>query len=111
MSVIAEVVVITAESEPAGFKALNDELVAIDSERSQQFLPIDMTAAGGTKAFCADVWAGAFNHLSPSQIEDAICAAPWEHPERVVVVINPYDYREDPKTATVTELRKQLVGS
>jgi hypothetical protein len=75
--------------------------------RSQGFAKLDDEAAGGSKVFCSEVWAGAFNHVVPSDIEDHVAAMPWPRPERVFLYVNAYDYDIDPYVKSIAQIRAE----
>lgn len=106
MSVIIDVA-IHCEWEDAAMREVNKRL-SEDDERQQQFRRLDSDQAGGTKVFCDEIWAGAFNHLLPETIRNAICEAQWRVPEHIIVVESSGDYEIDLRARTVTELRAEL---
>jgi hypothetical protein len=105
MSIIANVLLFLSMKDRAAIDKLNEDLTRRDSERHQEFRELATEQAGGLKVFCAELWAGAFNHLPPSTIEDCVARAPWRYPESIVLVMDAYDYEQDPRSMTVVELR------
>jgi hypothetical protein len=75
--------------------------------RGQGFAKLDDEAAGGVKVFCSEVWAAAFNHVVPSDIEDHVAAMPWPRPERVFLYVNAYDYDIDPYVKSIAQIRAE----
>jgi hypothetical protein len=113
MSMICEAVIVVGYgSDNDAMETLNAALAAADTERRQHFRRINMDGAGGTKFFCSDVWAGAFNYLPPSTIERAVADAEWAAPEDVVLTIDPSEWEEDVdlRTTTVAALRQRLAN-
>lgn len=109
MSVIFDAMLIFELPDPDGMRDLNLLLHIADPERRQTFNEIDMDGAGGSKFFTTDVWAAAFNHFTPADVEDCICAANWCHPQFVHYVreLGDYVYDEDVSITmrTVAQLR------
>lgn len=107
MSVIVDFLIVAnimETGEPIG--AVNRALLAVDTEREQQFRQLDTDQAGGAKVFTNYVWAGAFNHLLPSEVRGAICSAPWRWPDEVLVVEESGDYEIPLVARTVSQLRR-----
>lgn len=48
-----------------------------DVAREQRFVKIDTDHAGGTKVFCSDLYAGAFNFVGVYDLSDWFLALPW----------------------------------
>lgn len=92
MSVIFNAMLVFEMADRQGVEALNRLLHKADSERHQQFAKIDMGGAGGSKYFTGDVYAAAFNHFIPNDVEDCIRATPWRNPNWVLYVRDPGDY-------------------
>ena len=110
MSVIYDAVLLM-DDEKKAVTELNRQLRLTDTAREQQFERIDTYHAGGTKSFTRDIYAAAFNHLSPSTVEDAICHAPWSNPGKVIYVRDLMDYDGDwpmkgLESFTVAQLRE-----
>lgn len=110
MSVIVDFMVISEFPHPRILGEINAKLYELDEERHQQFRPLDTDQAGGTKVFCDTVWAGAFNHLLPEMVREAILSADWSkefgHDDRDVLVIESSgDYEIDLRARTLGELR------
>lgn len=107
MSVIVDFMVVSDfMGEDAAMAKVNEVLDLVDTERHQQFrkIPVD-DHAGGTKVFCQDVWAGAFNHLAPSKIREALCVGDWHFPDAVLVLEASGDYEIDLHAVSLAELR------
>lgn len=104
MSVIFDAMLIPQIGEREAIEAVNKALYFKDTERHQQFGQLNMDDAGGSKAFCTDVYAAAFNHLIPDDVEECICAAPWKAPAWVLYVrdLGDYHYNEDVSLTAVT---------
>jgi hypothetical protein len=104
MSVTFDAMLIPQLPEREAIEAVNKALYFTDTERHQQFRQINTDAAGGSKAFCTDVYAAAFNHLIPDVVEECICVAPWKAPAWVLYVrdLGDYHYDEDVSLAAVT---------
>ena len=51
--------------------------------RKQAFAPINTASAGGNKQLTADIYAAAFNYLSPSHILNWLFQLPWCHIDNV----------------------------
>jgi hypothetical protein len=118
MSVIYDAMLLVNLREDEAIDAVNRALYGRDTACHQQFNKIDMDGAGGSKAFCTYVYAAAFNHLLPSDVEKAIAAAPWRHPDWVLYVYDPGDYYlgdeygDSPgfQAKTITQLRAESEG-
>ena len=108
MSVIVDFMVVSDfMGEDKAMAEVNRQLDRTDTERHQQFRKIPVDAhAGGTKVFCQDVWAGAFNHLIPETIREALCAGGWRFPDAVLVLEASGDYEIDLRARSIEELRK-----
>lgn len=65
--------------------ALLDQPIPSDTHRQQSFRKIDTEAAGGTKAFCSDLYAAAFNYVSTYELEEWFCSLPWHEVDCVVL--------------------------
>jgi hypothetical protein len=115
MSVIFDAMLIPQLPEREAIDALNKALYFKDTDRHQQFGKLNTDQAGGSKAFCTDVYAAAFNHLIPDEVEDCICAAPWQAPAWVLYVrdLGDYHYNEDTSliAVTVEALRAERAAS
>jgi hypothetical protein len=61
MSYITDVVIYGAKQD--AMANVNAWLRENDTQRQQQFEPLDTKVAGGTKAFCGSVYAAAFNYM------------------------------------------------
>jgi hypothetical protein len=109
VSVIFNAMLILEMSDRGGVEALNKLLYEKDTERHQQFGKVDMDGAGGTKFFTTDVYAAAFNHFVPEDVEECIAQTPWRFPDTVLYVRDLMDYHYDEARSlsarTVTELR------
>lgn len=81
--------------EHEAVRALNVALHIADAERHQNFEPVDMEAAGGTKSFTNAVYAACFNHLVPTDVEECVVGAPWRYPEYVLYLRDLGDYSMD----------------
>lgn len=92
MSVISEVVLWLVSEDSEGLAAANRALAALDPGRANELSRIDMSGAGGGKAFTGEIYAGAFNHLSPTEIEAAMLTVHWQHPEAVMLVVEGEDH-------------------
>lgn len=110
MSVIFNAMLIFELSDRPGVEALNKLLYEVDTERHQQFGEINMDGAGGSKFFTQDVYAAAFNHLTPDDVEDCVCRASWRFPATVLYIrdLGDYHYDEDRSLSarTVEEMRQ-----
>lgn len=112
MSVIVDFMLVADfPGEGSCVEEVNSELWRTDTERHQQFrkIPVD-DFAGGSKVFCEDVWAGAFNHLTPETIREAICGAEWRYPDTVLVLEASGDYEIPLCVHSVKELRDSLAS-
>jgi len=110
MSVIVDFMVVSDfMGEDRAMEEVNRELERLDTERHQQFrkIPVD-DHAGGSKVFCQDVWAGAFNHLVPETIRQALCAGGWKFPDAVLVLEASGDYEIELHATSIEDLRKRL---
>jgi hypothetical protein len=92
MSVIFDAMLVLEMDDRNGIAALNRLLHEADAERHQQFAQIDMGGAGGSKFFTKPVYAAAFNHFIPEDVEECIRATPWRRPEWVLYVMDIGDY-------------------
>ena len=92
MSVIFDAMLVAFMNEDDAIEALNKALDEKDTERHQSFERINMDGAGGSKFFTTYVYAAAFNHLAPGDVEECICAAPWRYPRSVLYVMELGDY-------------------
>jgi hypothetical protein len=114
VSVTFDAMLICALREVEAVRELNRLLHIKDTARRQTFNEIDMDGAGGTKVFTTDVYAACFNHVTPSDVEECICAAPWRHPGWVLYVrdLGDYHYDEDESLTarTVAQLRASAGG-
>jgi hypothetical protein len=111
MSVIIDFLVIAHLPSPHVLEEINSKLYELDEERHQQFRPLDTDQAGGTKAVGTEVWAGAFNHLLPEEVREAILSADWSGffgPEELdaLIIESSGDYEIDLRARTLQELRK-----
>lgn len=109
MSMIVDFMVVSDFlGEDAAMAEVNEILDLIDTERQQQFrkIPVD-DHAGGTKVFCQDVWAGAFNHLEPSRIREALCAGDWQFPDDVLILEASGDWEIDLHAQSLAHLRME----
>src|SRR4051812_3260126 len=111
MSVIFDAMLILELGDQEAIEALNKALYFADTERHQQFgkVDFDRAGAGGSKTFTTTVYAAAFNHFTPTDVEGCIRAAPWRYPECVLYVRDLGDYHYDEPSGlssqTVAELR------
>lgn len=111
MSVIFAAMLVTVLPENEAIRELNRLLHIKDEARHQTFNEIDMDHAGGSKVFTTDVYAAAFNHFIPSDVEDCICQAPWRAPQWVLYIreMGDYDYGDGDESSltaqTVADLR------
>jgi hypothetical protein len=98
VSVMFEAMLLPSLNEAGAVRELNRLLHIADSARHQQFGEIDMRFAGGTKFFTRPVYAACFNHLTPGEVEECICAAPWRYPEHVLYLrdLGDYSWDDDP---------------
>lgn len=73
-------------------------------QRSPNFQPLSVAAAGGPTAFGSVVYAATFDRVEAQDIATAVAQAPWRYPEWVRLVI--------PRAGswTVEELRDALVA-
>lgn len=111
MSVIFDAMLIPQLPEREAIAALNKALHDKDAERHQTFNEINMDHAGGSKVFTTDVYAAAFNHFVPSDVEDCICDAPWRAPAWVLYVRELGDYHYDEETSlTAVTVEALLAG-
>lgn len=117
MSVIYDCLIfVGGPSEHEAIDWINKELHEIDTRYHQQFRRVSMDDAGGAKAFCRDVYAGAFNYLGPDQVTPVLLRAPWRYPEKAVVIVEMGDYggqayrddEPDVVTATISDWRAAL---
>jgi hypothetical protein len=112
MSVTFEAMLILTPSDFKAIEALNEALYRADNERHQQFKPIQMDGAGGSKYWTTDVYAACFNHLTPHDVEACVRDAPWRYPEWVLYIVERGDYHmpdhgdESPLSArTIAEIQ------
>lgn len=91
MSWITDAVVLMGfEDEYARLIEVNDKLALLDKERHQGFCAAedsDMDWAGGNKFFTPRIWAGAFNHINPDWLTEAVSSANWRYPEKVILLV------------------------
>lgn len=104
MSHIVDALLYLTLEEPRALAVLNRSMERHDEERQQHFHKVEMDPPG-SKVFCGEVWAGAFNHWLSSDIERLVAGAPWKVPERVILIVDPYDSDEDPRASTAHELQ------
>jgi len=105
MSVIVDYMIVLDNYEDEAMDVVNKLLDEVDDARHQQFRKIGMGRAGGSKFYTSDVWAAAFNHLIPTDVDDCIASAPWRYPDEVLVIVSGPDYDIDLHARTVTQLR------
>jgi hypothetical protein len=108
MSVICDALILISREPEGTIDAVN--LALEDDSRGQGFKPLDTAGAGGSKVFCASVWAAAFNHLPPERIERAVASVEWRDPDRTVLVLDPYDYDMTVSCRTITQIRKEIAS-
>jgi len=87
VSVITDALLVTSSGDRDGIACVNAWLMEHDQGR-QQFYPISLDGAGGSKVSCVDLYAACFNHVDVYGLADAISAAPWQIPSRVVAYFN-----------------------
>lgn len=107
MSVVSEVVLWLVFEDREGLAAANRALAALDPSRAPQLSRIDMSGAGGGKAFTGEIYAGAFNHLSPTEIEAAMLTVDSQHPEVVMLVVEGEDYDRPIYACSLAQMREQ----
>ena len=111
MSVITDCLVYGHLEITGEMEQVNERLAVIDEVRGQQFREVSFEHAGGVKFFCGEVWAGAFNHLPPSSIVEAIVATPTTRSYRdwddAIVIMDPYDYDVLVWAKSVKQLREE----
>lgn len=110
MSVIVDAAILLSGHEHDAIEAVNARLREEDTARRQQFQKLDVDKAGGSKWFTGEIWAAAFNHLIPHDIEEAVAVAPWRYPDEVVYWQDAYDYLIPPHAQTVSELRSRVAA-
>lgn len=108
MSVICDYLIVTGMQEEEAMRALNLSLHTADEARRQTFNEVNMDGAGGVKVYTDNVYAAAFNHFIPYDIDDCIAAAPWRYPDMVVVVMSSGDHDIDLHARTVTQMREAV---
>jgi hypothetical protein len=106
MSVICDALLFISKGRQGDIEKVNEAIN--DEARGQGFERLDMQGAGGSKFFSGEVWAAAFNHVTPSRVEDAVASVDWADPEGVVLVLDPYDYNEPVTHRTVNQIRKEI---
>lgn len=91
MSWITDAVVLMGcEDEQVRLAEVNEKLALLDEGRRQAFGAADnsdMDWAGGSKFFVGTIWAGAFNHINPEWLTEALACANWRHPEHVILLV------------------------
>jgi len=85
MSVITDLLIVTSADEAEAMARLNAWCHDNDS-RQQTFEPISTDAAGGTKVFCARVWAMAANHFDWRGLAEAFPTFGWRWPVGVMLI-------------------------
>lgn len=74
MSMLTEVVVIVDSGLE---RDVAEALVAIDFGGGQHLARLSTAGAGGSKAFCSDIFAACFNYVSVEQVRDALDGFAW----------------------------------
>ena len=85
MSYITEAV-IWLDSAGKDVRAAVSLPLPFDEVRHQQFRLLDTEPAGGSKVFCSDVYAGAFNYVSGDDLEEWFKALPWGRYDRATLM-------------------------
>lgn len=110
MSVIFDAMLILELSDREAIDALNRALYFKDTERHQQFGKVDMDkgGAGGSKSFTTNVYAAAFNHFIPDDVEECVREAPWRYPQTVFYIreLGGYSYGGEDEGLTMRSVEQ-----
>lgn len=81
MSHIVDALILSSYEDEPAIRAMNETLASEDADRHQGFGEVETNTAGGSKGFCAQVYAGAFNHVPvPQPSKSALHALRGDHP-------------------------------
>lgn len=106
MSLTFEAIILLELGDREGIGALNKALYEADPERHQQFAPINMDGAGGTKWWTMDVYAACFNYLSPETVEECVRTTAWVYPDAVLYIQDLGDYERGDEGEPALTARK-----
>jgi hypothetical protein len=86
MSYMTQAVVVTSVLEDQDqLDALNVALNQMGHK--QRFEKLSTREAGGTKVFCGQVWAAAFNYIRSEDIRAAVKSVGWAEPSTVFLLL------------------------
>lgn len=100
MSSIHNLVILSEVDDPVAIAQVNAWIRKLDTERGQQFEPVNTEYAGGTKSMTCAIYAVGANHVSyVDELRKALQSFGWISPGSVVM----YDVHEyDDNRASVT---------